>query len=60
MKSASSEKDIKTEALDENSELYPEYSDRNENNTDKLYNSPIEHGIKIEPKDSSEEEYDVG
>ena len=43
MKSTSSEKYIKTEALDENSEFYPEYySDRNENNTNEFYNSSIE------------------
>ena len=55
--STSSEKYIKTEALDENSEFYSEYSDRNENNTNEFYkNSSNEHGIKIEPKDSSEEE----
>ena len=55
--STSSEKYIKTEALDESSELYSEYSDRNKNNTDEFYkNSSNKHGIKIEPKDSSEEE----
>ena len=64
MKSTSSEKYIKTEALeldDKNSEYYPEIGDRNENNTNDFYynNSSISREfMKIEPKYKSSFEED--